>query len=483
MHAWQERQGNDMSKWYYAREGQTIGPVSFEELRRLAETGKIRSVDLVFQEGAAGWTPASAIAGLFAGAPVATVEPLPASPEPALVSVRAAPADEAPEPSSGWWPFVLLQLRRCASWNLRKVPVTPAETRHLAGRGLSEESLQRYLVWRRSTLLVVILLTGIAAFLGAIDQLTSISDLNEALAEVREVAPNFRIAFSGVGMLMVTVIILALFAMPLTAFLAVIHWSQPRYSRSVILWGWGVSFLVPMLLTFVPLRWQVQFEGLPTSVEDKLYGVFGFLTGVGAFFTLMPTVLALVAGTVGACLRLKALFPASTVLGWFLVCAASLHALMLFVVLATLNYIASNPLLILSALVWVLVPLLYVFNASALTRPSESASETNRLDRIRILQTIMGVLALGLFIVYLMTTKILGHSLVAFSDGIMSPWKLLSISIGYFGRMLFIAVFAFDVFLRINLSVWSSTQQATDTLQASEYGQVMQRLRESVDRA
>ena len=41
--------------WYYAEAGQQLGPITEEELLRLAESGKIRSDTLVWREGMANW--------------------------------------------------------------------------------------------------------------------------------------------------------------------------------------------------------------------------------------------------------------------------------------------------------------------------------------------------------------------------------------------------------------------------------------------
>src|SRR5947209_5282945 len=45
--------------WYYAEGGQQAGPVSEEELLRLAESGRVQSDTLVWNEGLANWQPYS----------------------------------------------------------------------------------------------------------------------------------------------------------------------------------------------------------------------------------------------------------------------------------------------------------------------------------------------------------------------------------------------------------------------------------------
>src|SRR5262245_3895037 len=103
-----------MSRWYYARGGRSVGPVSLGELQRLAEDREITPADMVFREGSAGWVPASSVAELFGRASaVATLEAVPVEPEPIfleaedVVAGHPAPPGED-RPGGDWWRFCLL---------------------------------------------------------------------------------------------------------------------------------------------------------------------------------------------------------------------------------------------------------------------------------------------------------------------------------------------------------------------------------------
>ena len=63
------------SDWFYLCDGVQNGPVSTDQLRQLARTGKLRPEDLVWKEGIADWVEAKKISGLFASAPVAPPPP------------------------------------------------------------------------------------------------------------------------------------------------------------------------------------------------------------------------------------------------------------------------------------------------------------------------------------------------------------------------------------------------------------------------
>lgn len=53
-----------MADWYYAREGQQLGPVSLESLQDMARSGQLGPGDLVWTDGMAEWYLASNVAAL-----------------------------------------------------------------------------------------------------------------------------------------------------------------------------------------------------------------------------------------------------------------------------------------------------------------------------------------------------------------------------------------------------------------------------------
>ena len=63
------------TEWYYAKDNQTIGPISESELRQRASTGQIAPTDLVWTHGMLQWATASRVHGLLAA--VSVPPPLP----------------------------------------------------------------------------------------------------------------------------------------------------------------------------------------------------------------------------------------------------------------------------------------------------------------------------------------------------------------------------------------------------------------------
>jgi hypothetical protein len=88
-----------MSTWFYAKGGQTNGPVSEEEFRNLINLGTVGPDDLVWKEGMPAWQPASAIPELVLP-PTGRVSPPPVpSSERSIPVVPASFSSSAPTPA------------------------------------------------------------------------------------------------------------------------------------------------------------------------------------------------------------------------------------------------------------------------------------------------------------------------------------------------------------------------------------------------
>jgi len=80
-------------EWFYAKNGDRIGPLTTARLREMAKRGQLLPTDLVWREGQAAWKPANKFVGLFPNDPRATAlgsspPPLqPTSQSPNLASV------------------------------------------------------------------------------------------------------------------------------------------------------------------------------------------------------------------------------------------------------------------------------------------------------------------------------------------------------------------------------------------------------------
>lgn len=71
--------------WFYALDGQQTGPVSWVELRRLAEQSKLKATDLVWNESLTEWTEAGKVDGLIPKPTVRMPPPLPRTATPPVL--------------------------------------------------------------------------------------------------------------------------------------------------------------------------------------------------------------------------------------------------------------------------------------------------------------------------------------------------------------------------------------------------------------
>ncbi len=64
--------------WFYAKNGQQLGPVGHSEMREMASSGRLDRADLVWRAGMANWQPAATVPELFSDvAPAAAASPVP----------------------------------------------------------------------------------------------------------------------------------------------------------------------------------------------------------------------------------------------------------------------------------------------------------------------------------------------------------------------------------------------------------------------
>lgn len=68
------------AEWFYLKNRQNLGPFNQDQLRQLAQQGKLLPSDLVWKNGMASWSPASSVPGLL---PEMKKAPGPAAPLPA----------------------------------------------------------------------------------------------------------------------------------------------------------------------------------------------------------------------------------------------------------------------------------------------------------------------------------------------------------------------------------------------------------------
>jgi hypothetical protein len=385
-------------------------------------------------------------------------DPLNGPPAPRLTGRRAALLREPG-----------LVLRRAFTWDLSGATASPIELDRLVRRGVGQDTFQRYLVWRRSLLLAVVVPLAFSATLGTLNNLEDLPYL------------------TALGVAVTGLDLLALYALPVTALAAALLWSRPRLSYRVLLAGWAVGFALPILDSLLPLRWL--FE-VPTEYGEAVAKAeriaLDVIAAVLYYFALMPTVLSLIPGTLRACVRVKSLLPGSTLPGWLLVAAAPLYVLLLLVIFIAVNQVIGNLLLLAGVAILLSAPLVYLARAPLFVRPLATTAQRRALGRVQWVFLSCTLLGATLILAYLLT-KTLGpypdlgidkpiHLLGLDKYSPIKPWKLVRFLIEYLGRTFFITVVAADVLLRATLASWRHQQAFAKTAEAADHERRMQEL-------
>jgi hypothetical protein len=169
-------------------------------------------------------------------------------------------------------------LGRALAWDLQAIPLREKEQARLTQRGLTDPTWQRYAVWRRSLLLLVVAPTLLSAALATADTLTEGTD-----------------GLSRVGRLLTLLSTLFLWAMPVSAFAAAHFWDRLKWSHRLLLVGWGLAFLPPFLLALVPMDWWFELTGTPEEQAGQRFGLalLDILQGLYFYCTLMPAAVSL----------------------------------------------------------------------------------------------------------------------------------------------------------------------------------------------
>lgn len=481
--------------WYYTHDGQSLGPVSFDELKKLTTTGQLLPGDSVCPVGSQQWQTSSSVVDLFPPLPLVADEPVPVlrldeSDSPKLPLDDREPAhdrdrgharddrndrdrrgyrdrDDRDDPrhrANDPLEVVKLILRRAFSMDLQSIQVTDDEARELKREGLKDSTVQRYAVWRKSLLWFVVVPTAFAAIFHIISLLSMEKDQQDS--------------WSRFGLALLYLQAFSILALPITAGLAASKYTTPRKSTRLLFLGAIIAFAVPVLIALVPAEHLL--DAKVTDAGQRL-GV-GIVFGLMFYLTLLPTVLSLLPAVCRACIKLKTLVPSSIAPGWALMSSAPLYVLIGFATFILIYQIAGNFLLVLGVLLWVGAPLIHLYRYDLWIRPLTRTKEIQVIARMHLY--VMSTVGAGvlLIIIFLLTAKIGSSYLVGFdkNTSAIRPWNidLHAKWVEFVGRSFFLTVVFADLVLGMNVSIWKQEKEFYRTEAAADYDKEMENLQE-----
>lgn len=354
------------------------------------------------------------------------------------------PAGEpAAEPAG---PTLQDHLRRARSWRIGTATPAPKERVALAAAGVDDPLLASYLVWRRSMLVVtmpVILLTGLGALL--------------SLAEI-----EFGEPFNQLGDIAAALPSLAPLVLVGAVALSLASWTDARRSSRILVVGWVISFVMPLIPAVLPLEFLVDTEELEFQIGDPDTAA-AFITGlklvlgIGYAMQLLPAIVTFPAGAVRGALRVRGLLPASPLTGWMLIVAAPFYSVLTFVALVLITQLLGTGLLLVGTLLLVCGPWVHVWRRRLYTGISTAESEAE-LDKT---QNVTGTIALAGFaviLVWALTAKVSGlRPIGSGEDATLNYVDGGRLAIEAVARVLLSTVVFTSILLRMTLTDWRNS--------------------------
>jgi len=414
----------------------------------------------------------------------------------------------------------LKSLARAFTSNLGAIAVSPAEQTTLTAEGIAEPTTQRYVLWRRATVLMVVIFTALSALVStystfteddqpglmetftetALQKLETISPTaakyikpsDEKAAPADEKSEKTDKAepaekaekdekggkdeeeeqLKAMGKIADGLGLLALYALPIAALIVLFLGNRFRLAFRVMVIAFAFSFFAPMLFALCPWSWWgVAEQNVSAASNPALFlkdQAEGVMEAVGILAGLLPSVLSLIPGVQRACLRIKTLLPQALLPGWFIVVASPLYGLFLLVVVVAVDQFTSHPAILIPLALLSAASLTYAIRADAFTRPLLCEADYRRVRGVQRIVGLMTMLAGVILVVFLATRDVFGIHLVGLDSktSLMRPIELVEFLMEVLGRSMFISALGAEFIMRMNLTAWRQGRDlaASDTL-------------------
>ncbi len=421
---------------------------------------------------------------------------------------------------------------RAFNSKVKDMVITPEEKAGLEAEGISDPIIQRYLLWRKASICMVIVATALSALVSTYstymededkpDVLESLSEM--VLKKIEAAVP----AAKALGLSSDTidaakaaaapavdaakaaaagddekkdkgdkedeaekkgaeplgnkiddaVHLVALYLMPIAALVVLSLKNRFRLAFRVMAGAFLVSFFLPMLTDMLP--WSLWETPKPPSnplemVKDKAEGLMEAATVLAA---LLPTVLSLIPGVQKACLRVKGLLPLSSLPGWFVVVASTLYGLFLLVIFVAVDQATTEPAILISLGLLALASLFYGFRAGVVTKPLLTEQDFKRMKGLSLTVALITALAGLILVAFLVSTDVMGIHLVGFDakKSLMSPIDLVATGLEIIGRSMFVSVVGAELMMRLNLMSWTQNREVAAYESVGTYDGAMEQM-------
>ena len=335
-------------------------------------------------------------------------------------------------------------MRRTLAGGARRSRASPSEVARLEAVGIGDPLMQGYAVWRRSLLLVAI----------------PFSVLSSVLA-VRDLAERDLDGYSVFGVVAVYLVALAVPVLTITVVVAAVTWHRLRLSGRLLLTGWAISMIAPLVVAVLPLEWLLasSFEEVVGLDENSARIVISVQYAI----LLLPSLLSLPSGLVRGATRVKTMLPASTIAGWVLVIMAPVYAVFFVLALILVEHLAGSTALLIGITLLALTPFVHLASAKLYVMPLSTERDVRRLDWVQRWAGVVGLTGLTMIVIWALTATIGDRPIVGGAgDALLDHLSAVLSALELVARVLVTsAVFSY-VLLVVTESSWRHDRGYTD---------------------
>jgi hypothetical protein len=406
---------------------------------------------------------------------------------------------------------IVTTLGRAFSSNLQAISISEEERTTMAASGVVEPTSQRYLVWRRAIIVVVLTATFLSAGVTTYRYVTEEDDEANLIESITEtVVAKMETMVPGaatltakataksadtektendesndkplIGRIVDAVELLSLYALPLAAGAVFLLGNRLKLSFKILAAGFSIGFLMPMALGMLPWSvWGQPEVAISPEKEPVAYvknEVEGIMEGISYLLMLLPTVLSLIPGALKSCLRLKTLLPTSLLPGWFIVVASALYSLFVLVVFVAVDQVTSQPLILGGLFLFMLASLIPALRSSAFTSPLLTEEDHRRFKNVQRVVGLVTLLAGCCFAAFVLTRDVYGYRVLGLdpAKSLIRPIDLVEFLFQLISKSLFVTLLGAELFMRMNLSAWKKGLALASSEQGPESDRVMQAL-------
>lgn len=322
----------------------------------------------------------------------------------------------------------------------------------LGGRS---ETLQKYAVWRRTNLFVASPSVLLSMILGFVDYGVNLK------ADVHGVMNGWG---NFLGFMTEFADLVLLLAILCTAFL----YDRILRSTHILRNGWIISIVFPFLPYIFPLEMMVSKWVVEQNTVDVLFNAKVQLALVYAI-DMLPIIITIPGSALRACLKVRNLFPNSSLSGWILVIMSPFYSLVVLIAFVMVTQIAGTGLLLVGTVLLVCKPLVYMIWGTLFVDVHSPEVE----KKIKILQNVslgIGLLAIVMIFMWLVTADVGGvrplgdceTCLLSYASGIRLLFE-------YVGRALVTTVVFCDFVVSMVLRDWEIAKKKNDELGPEDY--------------